>query len=86
MPFPFAVATIGRAVSHLARGFERFPFCPFFPHALLLGAFPFGNTVMMPALKKLYPTYLVAPVHCFSLWAVCPVPYFTRSIRLLCLR
>ena len=49
------MATVGRVVPCRARGFERFTFRPFCLHALLPGAFPFGTTIMMPVLKKLYP-------------------------------
>ena len=80
MPFPLADVIASHLAACLAHAlFPGFLF-------LFAGADPLGPTVMMPALKKPYPTKLVAPVHRLSSGVVCPVPYFARSIRLLCLR
>ena len=50
MPFPFADTTASHLVACLA--------CASFPGFLLLfaGADPLGATIIMPALKKPYPT------------------------------
>ena len=79
MPFSLADA-IDRPLAD-RRAYPPLPGVLFFA-----GAESFGATVMMPALKKPYPTGLVAPVRRLSSGAVCPAPYFARSIRLLCLR
>ena len=61
--------------------------CAPFPGILFFACTePLSATVMMPALKKPYPTRLVDPVCHLSSGAVCPAPYFARSVRLLCLR
>ena len=80
MPFSL-VDTID---SHLAarRASAPFPGTLFF----FAGAEPLGATIMMPTLKKLYPTGLVAPVCRLSSEAVCPTPYLAKFVRLLCLR
>ena len=87
LPLPLAAATMDGAVYLawlVASSASLLP--PSVLQTLLPNAFPLGATIMMPALKKPYPTSLVAPVRHFSSWVVCPTPYFAKSIRLLCLR
>ena len=78
---PFSLADAIDSPLAARRAYPPFPGILFFA-----GAEPFGATIMMPTLKKPYPTGLMDPVRRRSSGAVCPAPYFSRSVRLLCLR